>query len=72
MNTCINLEMKGAGPRITQLKRVASSCGSIVNSAVLWPSNCLKKSSLIRIFAGTEASRISMRPEPTLLLPSEP
>ena len=27
-----------------------------MNSAVLWPSNGLKKSSLIRIFEGTEAS----------------
>src|ERR1700730_584808 len=69
----ITLDKKGAGPRMTQLMLVvapASPCESMVNSAVLWASNGLKKSSLMTIFDGDEASRISMRPEPTFLLPS--
>src|ERR1019366_1099009 len=65
MNTCITLDIKGAGPCIAQVRLVASPCGSIVNSAVLCPSNGVKKSSLMTIFEGTEASRISIRPEPT-------
>jgi hypothetical protein len=72
MNTCINFDMNDAGPCITHVTLVASPCGSIVNSAVLWPSNGLKKSSLMTIFAGADVSRISMRPEPTFLLPSQP
>src|ERR1035437_2594393 len=70
MNTCITLDIKGAGPCIAQVRLVASPCGSIVNSAVLCPSNGVKKSNLMTIFEGTEASRISIRPEPTFLLPS--
>src|SRR5262249_39668684 len=35
MNTCMTLDMKGAGPCITQVTSVAPPCGSIVNSAVL-------------------------------------
>src|SRR5664279_524396 len=70
MNTCMTLDRKGAGPRITQLTVVASACGDSVNSAVLWPSYGLKKSSLITIVDGMADSRISMRPEPTFLLPS--
>jgi hypothetical protein len=37
--------------RVTLL---ASPCGTIVNSAVLWPSNGLKKSSLITTFDAAE------------------
>src|SRR3981189_902772 len=74
MNTCMIFPMNGVGPYMSQVRLVvtlvASPCGSIVNSAVLWPSNGAKKSSLMTIFVGTEVSRISMRPEPTFLLPS--
>src|SRR5215813_15385224 len=68
MNTCITFDMKGAGPLITQFRFVALPCGSIVNSAMLWASNGLRKSSWIFTSEGELASRISMRPEPTFLL----
>src|SRR5882724_2185708 len=35
VNTCITLDMKGAGPCISHVTMVVSPCGSIVNSAVL-------------------------------------
>src|SRR6476660_3201314 len=61
MNTCISFDRKGAGPCMSQLRFVASPCGRSVNSAVLWPSNGVKKSSLMTIFDGAEVSRISIR-----------
>src|SRR6266852_1945431 len=45
MNTCMILPMNGNGPCMSHVTLVASPCGSIVNSAVLWPSNGMKKSS---------------------------
>ena len=57
MKTCINFDMKDAGPCISHVTSVASPCGSIVNSAVLWPSNGLMKSSLMTIFEGAGPSR---------------
>ena len=54
MNRCMTLPMNGNGPCIRQPTLVALPCGSIVNSAVLWPSNGLKKSSLMTIVAGAE------------------
>jgi hypothetical protein len=72
MNTPITFDMNGAGPCIAQCTLVAFPCGSIVNSAVLWASNGLKKSSLMTSFDGVFASKISMRPVPTSLLPSQP
>src|SRR6185503_18959228 len=62
MNTCITFDMKGAGPRITQLRFVALPCGSIVNSATLCASKGFWKSSWIFTRDGELASRISMRP----------
>src|SRR4051794_9702312 len=52
MKTCIILDMNGAGPCISHVRLVASPSGSIVNSAVLWPSKGAKKSSLMTIFDG--------------------
>jgi hypothetical protein len=49
---------------------VASPRGTSVNSAVLWPSKGLMKSSLMATLAGGATSMIFMRPWPTLLLPS--
>ena len=48
-NTWITLEMNGAGPCIVQVTRVLSPCSSSVNSAMLWPSSGLMKSSLMTI-----------------------
>src|ERR1035438_7465174 len=41
-----------------------------MNSAVLWPSNGFKKSSLIVTLEPGDVSVISMRPSPALLLPA--
>src|SRR5215475_2345474 len=71
-NTPITFDMNVAEPCITQCTLVALPCGSIVNSAVLCASNGLKKSSLMASFDGAFASRISMRPVPTFLSPSQP
>src|SRR2546422_334185 len=49
---------------------VESSLPSSVNSAMLWASNGLTKSSLITTFEGGDVSVISMRPLPTLWFPS--
>src|SRR2546428_1089949 len=49
---------------------VESSLESIMNSAMLWASNGLMKSSLITNFEGGDVSVISMRPLPTLWFPS--
>src|SRR5262245_54888130 len=49
---------------------VASPWPASVNSAMLWASNGLKKSSLIVTFEGGAVSVISMRPRPTLELPA--
>src|SRR6267143_5964524 len=66
----MTFERKGVGPRITQVTLVESPWGSSVNSAMLWPSIGLRKSSLTVTFVGGETSVISMRPLPTLALPS--
>src|SRR6266566_949896 len=66
----MTFEMKGAGPRIAQVTLVESPSGFSVNSAMLWPSIGLRKSSLIVTLEGEAASVISMRPLPTLELPS--
>src|SRR6266513_644957 len=52
-----------------QVTFVESPLGSRANSAVLWPSIGLTKSSLIVTFDGGDTSIISIRPSPTLLLP---
>src|SRR6266853_602603 len=70
INTCMTFEMKGAGPRIAQVTFVESPSGASVNSAVLCPSIGLRKSSLIVTLEGADASVISIRPLPTLELPS--
>src|SRR5882762_1549635 len=62
--------MKGDGPRMAQVTFVESPWGSSVNSVMLWPSMGLRKSSLIVTLVGGETSVISMRPLPTLELPS--
>ena len=59
----------GAGPRMTHSTSVLSPLGVSVNSAMLWPSKGLMKSSLISTLAAGSAFRTSMRPAPTLLLP---
>src|SRR5258708_19069464 len=69
-NTWKSLEMKRFGPYMAQVTSVAAPFGSSVNSAVLCPSIGLRKSSLIVIFEGGLISMISIRPLPTLLLPS--
>src|SRR5450755_3199051 len=56
---------------MVQVTVVESPLGSIANSAVFWPSNGLMKSSLMVIFDGCDASMISIRPSPTLLLPCQ-
>src|SRR5260370_26164855 len=66
----MTFEMNGAGPCMAQVTFVASPRGSSVNSAMLCPSIGLRKSSLIVTLDGAEASVISMRPLPTLALPS--
>ena len=68
----ISLETKGLGPYIAQFT-VVSPCapGVSVNSAVLCPSKGSMKSSLMTSFDAAVASVISMRPAPTLLLPSQ-
>src|SRR5437867_616443 len=58
----MSFETYGAGPYITQVTCVPSSFGCSVNSATLWASNGLMKSSLIATLDGGEASAISMRP----------
>src|SRR5712671_713610 len=70
IKTCIIFETKGVGPCMTQVTFVESPCGSSVNSAILWPSNGLMKSNLIATLEGGDASVISIRPLPTLELPS--
>src|ERR1700738_1131029 len=62
--------MNGAGPCIAQVTFVESPWGSSVNSAMLWPSIGLRKSSLMVTLEGGDTSVISMRPFPTLELPS--
>src|SRR5438309_11569932 len=49
---------------------VESPLASSVNSAMLWASNGLMKSSLIATLEGGDDSAISMRPLPTVLSPS--
>ena len=61
---------EGSGPFIAQMTLVASPLVPSVNSTMLWASNGLRKSSLIASLDGGDASMISMRPCPTLLLPS--
>jgi len=48
-----------------------SAPAASVKSAVLWPSNGRMKSSLISTLDGAWACRISIRPAPTALLPSQ-
>ena len=55
---------------MAQVTVVASPFGSKVISATLCASNGRLKSSLIATLEGGGASMISMRPAPTLLLPS--
>ena len=52
MNRPITFIMREAEPYIAQVTTVPSPFGSRVNSAVLWPSNGLMKSSLISDLAG--------------------
>src|ERR1700686_1318478 len=55
---------------MAQVTFVESPWGTSVNSAMLWPSIGLRKSSLIVTEEGGAASVISMRPFPTLAFPS--
>ena len=61
----------GLAPFMAQVTRVVSPLGSMVNSTMLLPLNGRKKSSLMTTLFGGEVSAISMRPEPTWLLPSQ-
>ena len=57
--------------KMAQVTDVLSPFGSSRNSPMLWASKGFRKSSLITIFCGADASRISIRPEPTFLSPSQ-
>src|SRR5882724_6557048 len=66
----ITFDRTGLGPYMAHVTFVASALASSVNSAMLWPSNGLMKSSLSVTFDGGDVSVISMRPLPMFLLPS--
>src|ERR1022692_670455 len=69
-NLVISLATKGWGPGKAHLTFVEPPLASSVNSAMLWPSKGLKKSSLIVTLEGGDVSTISMRPWPALPLPA--